>query len=194
MAKFTTREYICGSNWTIQEISPSPGYMLDETAYKIGAAPGNFEMEHNEVTCKMTEQVIKGNISIIKHADNGDTQIETPEEGASFQIYLTSAGSYDDAKESERDILICDENGYATSKQLPYGLYTLHQTSAGKDMNLLMILSVQISENEKTYPFIINNAILPQKLKFVKKDAESGNIIPVAEWDLKSAISLPGNG
>jgi len=178
--EFTTREYICGSNWTIQEISPSPGYMLDETAYKIGAAPGNFEMEHNEVTCKMTEQVIKGNISIIKHADNGDTQIETPEEGASFQIYLTSAGSYDDAKESERDILICDENGYATSKQLPYGLYTLHQTSGWEGYEFVDDFSVQISENEKTYPFIINNAIFTAKIEIVKKDAESGNIIPVA--------------
>ena len=178
--EFTTREYICGPNWTIQEISPSPGYLLDETVYKVGAAPGNFEIEHNKVNCEMTEQVIKGNISIIKHADNGDTQIETPEEGASFLIYLTAAGSYDNAKESERDILVCDENGYATSKQLPYGLYTIHQTSGWEGYEFIDDFSVQISENGKTYPFVINNAIFTSKIEIVKKDAESGNIIPVA--------------
>lgn len=67
------------------------------------------------------EQVKKGNIAIIKHTDDGTTQIETPEEGAEFVVYLKSAGSYDNAKASERDYLICDENGFAQTKDLPYG-------------------------------------------------------------------------
>ena len=64
----------------------------------------------------MTEQVAKGNIAIIKHTDNGETQIETPENGAEFAVYLKAAGSYDSAKASERDYLTCDENGFAQTK------------------------------------------------------------------------------
>ncbi|WP_219720133.1 SpaA isopeptide-forming pilin-related protein, partial [Clostridioides difficile] len=77
----------------------------------------------------VNEQVIKGNISIIKHTDNGETQIETPEEGAVFEVYLKAAGNYEAAKETERDMLTCDENGFAQSKDMPYGIYTVKQTS-----------------------------------------------------------------
>ena len=67
----------------------------------------------------VTEQVQKGNIAIIKHTDNGDTQIETPEEGAIFAVYLKSAGSYEAAKDTERDYLTCDENGFARARTCP---------------------------------------------------------------------------
>ena len=86
-------------------------------------------MEYNSAKNDVNEQVIKGNIAIIKHTDNGETQIETPEEGAVFEVYLKSAGSFDAAEEAERDTLICDENGFAQTKDMPYGIYTVHQTS-----------------------------------------------------------------
>ena len=178
--EFKTDEYVCGPNWTIREISPSPGYLLDETVYEIDAAPGNFELEHNAINCDVTEQVIKGNISIVKHADNGNTQVETPEAGATFQIYLESAGSYENAKEGERDILVCDENGYASSKQLPFGTYRVSQSTGWEGYEFVEDFSVQITEGGKTYPFIINNAIFSGKIEIVKKDAESGKIIPAA--------------
>ena len=108
---FTTKYYVCGDNWTIREISPSEGYLLDETSYHVGAEATLYTVELNDTSNDVTEQVIKGRISIIKHTDDGSTQIETPEEGAEFQVYLKSAGSYDSAKDSERDTLVCDENG-----------------------------------------------------------------------------------
>ena len=73
----------------------------------------------------VNEQVIKGNIAIIKHTDDGETQIETPEEGAVFEVFLKSAGSYGDAKETERDILTCDGNGFAQRKG--YAVWHLHR-------------------------------------------------------------------
>ena len=85
----------------------------------------------------MTEQVIKGDIAIIKHTDDGETQIETPESGAEFQVFLKAAGSYDAAKESERDVLVCDENGFAQSKKLPYGTYIVRQTKGWEGRELM---------------------------------------------------------
>ncbi len=89
---FKTKEYVCG-NYTVQEISPSEGYLLDETVYSVGAEAENYSIEHNPLSMTVTEDVLKGNISIIKHSDDGSTQIETPEVGAEFEVYLKSSGS-----------------------------------------------------------------------------------------------------
>jgi len=113
---FKSKEYVCG-NYTVQEISPSEGYLLDETVYPVGAEAENYSIEHNPISMTVTEDVIKGNIAIIKHSDDGSTQIETPEVGAEFEVYLKSSGSYEAAKDSEKDYLVCDENGYAATKK-----------------------------------------------------------------------------
>lgn len=177
---FTTGYYVCDSTWSVKEITPSEGYLLDPTEYHVGAGPENYEVEFNAVpVLNSYEQVIKGNISIIKHADDGSTQIETPEEGASFMIYLASAGSYENAKVSERDILICDEDGFAQSKDLPYGLYTVHQTAGFPETEFMKDFTVFVSENGKTYKYLINNAPYSAYIKVVKADAETGNTIPM---------------
>lgn len=125
---FTTSYYVCGDNWTLKEIEPSEGYLLDETEYHIGVEAKKYTIENNSISMSVTEDILKGKISIIKHTDDGSTKIETPEVGAEFQVYLKSSGSYTKAKESERDTLICDEYGFAETKDLPYGTYTVHQT------------------------------------------------------------------
>ncbi|MCB6617250.1 SpaA isopeptide-forming pilin-related protein, partial [Ruminococcus sp. 210702-SL.1.03] len=121
---FKTKEYVCG-NYTVQEISPSEGYLLDKTVYSVGAEAENYFIEHNPLSMTVTEDVIKGNIAMIKHSDDGFTQIETPEVGAEFEVYLKSSGSYANAVETERDYLTCDENGFAQTKDMPYGIYTV---------------------------------------------------------------------
>lgn len=174
---FKTKEYVCG-NYTLQEISPSEGYLLDETVYPVGAEPKNCTIENNSISIDVTEDVVKGNIAIFKHSDDGSTQIETPEVGAEFEVYLKSSGSYSNAKDSEKDYLICDENGYAATKNLPYGVYTVHQTAGWEGMELIADFDVMISENGKTYSFLMNNREFESYVKVVKVDSETGNTIP----------------
>lgn len=176
--KFTTKEYVCGDNWTIREIEPSEGYLLNETIYNVGAEAKNYTVEHNPISVGVTERIIKGEIEIVKHTDQGQTKIETPEEGATFQLFLKSAGSFDKAKDSERDTLICDEKGYAKSKKLPYGTYTVHQTYGWEGRHYVDDFDVFVCDNSKPYSFIINNDIFESYLKVVKVDAESGRTIP----------------
>lgn len=315
--KFTTKEYPCGPDYSIREISPSEGYLLDETVYPVGAEPGNFELENNSIPMTATEDVILGSIAITKHTDqpaipdlkepdpqsdapaeesnpaesvpaedvpveepaesnsveeapassssetpestsvpeeeatsssqpeesaefeptaesseepspesspapesqpqpvssapsvpeiipaaaslasnasilplsttssNDEVQIEQPEEGAEFQIYLASAGSYENAKESERDLLITDSHGFAKSKSMPYGLYVVHQTKGAEEQKFVPDFSVFISEHGKTYYFILNNPTFTSLIRFEKKDAESGKIIPLAGTAVK---------
>ncbi len=176
---FKTKEYVCG-NYTVQEISPSEGYLLDETVYSVGAEAENYSIEHNPISVTVTEDVVKGKISIIKHSDDGSTQIETPEVGAEFEVYLKSSGSYEAAKDSEKDYLVCDENGFAATKMLPYGTYIVHQTKGWENTEWIDDFEVIISENEKEYFYLINDAVKKSFVKIVKKDAETGNIIPVS--------------
>ena len=176
---FKTKEYVCG-NYTVQEISPSEGYLLDKTVYSVGAEAENYSIEHNPISMTVTEDVIKGNIAIIKHSDDGSTQIETPEVGAEFEVYLKSSGSYEAAKDSEKDYLVCDENGYAQTKMLPYGIYVVHQTKGWESTEYMEDFEVVISENEKEYFYLLNDAVKKSFVKIVKKDAETGNVIPVS--------------
>ena len=177
---FTTSYYVCGDNWILKEIEPSEGYLLDETEYHIGAEAKNYTVENNSISMSVTEDITKGKISIIKHTDDGSTKIETPEKGAEFQVYLKSLGSYSKAKETERDTLLCDEYGFAETKDLPYGTYTVHQTKGWDGTEFIKDFDVFINENGKTYKYLINNAGLESYVKIVKVDSETGKQIPYA--------------
>ena len=178
--QFTTKEYICDDDWTIREITPSEGYLLDTTIHKVGAEPQLYTVEHNQTANDVTEQVMKGNIAIIKHTDDGETKIETPESGATFEIYLKSSGSFDAAEEDERDVIVCDENGFGQTKDMPYGVYTVRQTSGWEGREFMKDFDVFISQDGQTYRYLINNANFESYIKVVKKDAETGKTIPYA--------------
>lgn len=265
--QFTTKEYICDTDWTVQEIEPSEGYLLDTTVHPVGADPGLYVVEHNTTSNDVTEDVIKGNIRLIKHIDAEDEDVETvpeesieeteassveeeqpeavstsseetvsqdlentlstdadvetvetpetqdapqtetetednlapepvdpgdieasggegiieqPEEGAVFEIYLASAGSYDAAKESERDLLVTDADGIAISKDLPYGSYRVHQVEGMDGQAFVPDFTVYISTHGQTYSYILNNQTMSSFIRVEKHDAETGKIIPAA--------------
>ena len=180
---FVTKYYPCGDNnkWTIKEISASEGYLLDPTVYTVNANPGNYTVELNTEYMDVYEDIILGKIAIIKHADDGSTQIEHPEENAVFEVFLKSAGSFENAREIERAKLITDVYGYAeTSKWLPYGVYTVKQTEGLEGKELMPAFDVRIDADGMTYRYLINNATFEAEIEIVKKDAETGKIIPAS--------------
>lgn len=176
-ASFTTKYYICDTNWTIREISASEGYLVNDEVYKVGADPKLYTVEYNECKNAVTEQVIKGKIAIIKHTDDGSTQIETPEKGAEFQVYLKSAGSFVNADKDEKDTIICDEDGFASTKLMPYGVYTVHQTKGWEGREKIKDFDVFIDTDMKEYKFLINNSNFESYLKVVKLDKETNKQI-----------------
>ena len=176
-ASFTTKYYVCDTDWTIKEISSSEGYLVNDEVYKVGADPKLYEIEYNECKNAVTEQVKKGKIAIIKHTDDGSTQIETPEKGAEFQVYLKSAGSFVNADKDEIFPIICDEDGFASTKLLPYGVYTVHQTKGWEGREKIKDFDVFIDTDMKEYKFLINNSNFESYLKVVKLDAETGKQI-----------------
>lgn len=178
--QFITDCYVCGDDWSVREIEPSEGYLLDSTVYHIGAEAKSYTVEYNSTANDVTEQVIKGDIAIIKHTDDGSTKIETPEVGAKFEIYLKAAGSYEKAKETERDVIVCDKNGFGQTKQMPYGVYTVHQVGGCDGRELMPDFDVFIAKDGATYRYLINNRNFESYIRVVKVDVETNKTIPYA--------------
>lgn len=165
----------------IQETKAPEGYLIDPTVYVRNITPdGTLEAVNSYNAPVVQEQVIMGRIQIVKHTDTGVTKVETPEVGATFNIYLVSAGSYDAAPASTRAQLTIDKDGFAISPYLPYGLYAVEQTSGWEGSKLMEPFTVMIGENGKTYSYIINNQRFYSYLKVVKVDAITGVAIPAA--------------
>lgn len=178
---FVTDWYPCGDDWSIKELAPSSGYLLNPKVYPVGAEPKQYELEYNELAVDVDEDILKGRVAIIKHSDDGSTGIENPEANAEFQIFLRAAGSYENAAKTERDILLCDEYGFAESKELPFGWYRVHQTKAGvPGTEFVKDFDVFISKDGAVYRYLLNNAQFESRVMVVKKDAETGNTVPLA--------------
>lgn len=172
--QFTTKEYICSDNWSIREISPSNGYLIDSTVYPVGAEPGNYSLEHNKIEITVKEQIIKGKVQIHKQYEilNGSPADES---GAEFQVYLKSAGSYAAAKEAERDTITTNAAGYATTKDMPCGTYIVHQSKGGAGRETVDDFEVVVAENGKTYSYELLNELKNSQLKIIKT-SENGKV------------------
>ena len=152
---------------SVQEISSPAGYKLDTRVhtYKVHPSqttPITFELEPAD----FTEEVMKGQIALHKQYETLDEPAD--EQGAGFDVYLKSAGSFDAAKETERDHITTGADGMATTKDLPYGTYVVHQTKGGNGRQLVADFDVSISEDGKVYSYDLVNTQKNAQLKIVK--------------------------
>lgn len=152
---------------SVQEISSPAGYKLDTRVhtYKVHPSqttPITFELEPAD----FTEEVMKGQIALHKQYETLDEPAD--EQGAEFDVYLKSAGSFDAAKETERDHITTGADGMATTKDLPYGTYVVHQTKGGNGRHLVEDFDVVISEDGKVYSYDLVNIQKNAQLKIVK--------------------------
>lgn len=152
---------------SVQEISSPAGYKLDTRVhtYKVHPSqttPITFELEPAD----FTEEVMKGQIALHKQYETLDEPAD--EQGAEFDVYLKSTGSFDAAKETERDHITTGADGMATTKNLPYGTYVVHQTKGGNGRQLVADFDVSISEDGKVYSYDLVNVQKNAQLKIVK--------------------------
>lgn len=203
--KFTTKYHVCGSDYYLKEKSSSSGYFINPDKITISEDCTKYTARLNDTKYSQTELEKYGKIEIIKHYDPDDaTQIEQPEEGAEFQVYLKSAGSYDNAKDNEKDYLVTDKDGHAVSKKLPYGDYVIHQTKSTEgtlfvpdkvqgiqtglngdkfysDDYLIKNKDVSIEDTVISYKYLMLDTLDKAYIKLVKEDSETGKIIPYNE-------------
>ena len=152
---------------SVQEISSPAGYKLDTRVHTYEVHPSQttpitYELEPAD----FTEEVIKGRVQLYKQYETLDDLAE--EQGAEFDVYLKSAGSYANAKETERDHITTGADGVATTKDLPYGTYVVHQSKGGNGRQLVADFDVSISEDGKVYSYDLVNVQKNAQLKIVK--------------------------
>jgi len=169
----TLRGLPIGVTVTVQEIASPPGYKLDTRVHTYVTTTETEKIEYNLEPEDFTEDVFKGRIQITKQIEmlGADAQLE---QGAEYQVYLKSAGSYDAAKDTERDYLVTGADGKAITKDLPYGTYTLHQVK-GVPGREFKDMDVDVHENGKTYEVTLTNELKYAPLKIVKT-SEDGNV------------------
>ena len=169
---------------TIQETRAPEGYLLNDTVY---VAQTILDSSNNTVRTTnlptddkaAQETPYEGTISIQKFLGSSNA-VKASEPDAEFQIYLKSAGSYDASPEDSRQTITTDANGYAITKRLPYGTYTIHQTKGNNKYYFIDDIDVTISDNNANYHKILENTPIEFYLKMVKKDADTGNTVNVA--------------
>lgn len=151
---------------TVEEIGVPLGYKLDSKVHTYITTTDTKELEYDLIPEDFTEEVMKGQIALHKQYETLDDLAE--EQGAEFDIYLKSAGSYAAAKETERDHITTGADGMATTKDLPYSTYVVHQTKGGNGRQLVSDFDVVISEDGKTYSYDLVNTQKNAQLKIVK--------------------------
>lgn len=192
---FTTDYFICDNDYVLKEKTASEGYLIDVNEHSITEGSDKYTLRFNDTNMTVYEDVKKGKIEIIKFKDdNNQTGIKEPEVNAQFQIWLKSAGSYDKAYETERDILTTDADGHAITKDLPYGTYVVHQTKGTEGFEFISDFEVFIDTDGKVYKYLLQNNVDQLYLKVVKVDSETGEVIPYDELQGAMFQILDSNG
>lgn len=151
---------------TVEEIGVPLGYKLDSKVHTYITTTDTKELEYDLIPEDFTEEVMKGQIALHKQYETLDKLAD--EQGAEFDVYLKSAGSYANAKDTERDHITTGADGMATTKDLPYGTYVVHQTKGGNGRQLIADFDVSISEDGKVYSYDLVNVQKNAQLKIVK--------------------------
>jgi hypothetical protein len=188
----TSKEIPLGNGYVIKEVTPPRGYTLSQKEYTVNIDYAGQEVEVNLVSTEVKNTVIKGRIQIVKHSDDPDPnvdpenpQVQEPLGGIVFEVYLKSAGSYANANPTERDRIVTDENGYACTKDLPYGNYVVAEVQGALEHKICEPFDAFISENNRTYYYIVENPTYYGKVKIVKVDAETNKVIPQPNIEFK---------
>lgn len=167
---------------TLRETKAPEGYLINDTVYVAQTSlTNNYIVTTNLPTDDKAAQETpyEGTISIQKFL-GGSNAVKTSEPDAEFKIYLKSAGSYDASPEDSRQTITTDANGYAITKRLPYGTYTVHQTKGNNKYYFVDDMEITISENNANYHKILEDSPIEFYIKMVKKDADTGNTVNVA--------------
>ncbi len=192
---FVTDNYPCTDSdgvYTLKETKAPEGYQLDATEYKLTTGYSHYSSANNHITLTVSDEVIKGKIQIQKFAVNTVTKDKQPEQEATFEVYAKSAGSYVQAPENKRDIITIGADGKGTSKDLPYGVYGIHQTSGweGYDVDET-VYEVAITTHGETvtkdidkHGLTIENNIWLGTMTILKVDGDSKEPLSGAEFTL----------
>lgn len=154
-------------NYYLQEITAPEGYLIDTNKHF-------FEISKNSASVSLSvyEEIIIRDLEINKFYANANTGNLTPEVGIEFGIY--------NSKGEMISKLTTDIQGFAKTT-LVYGTYTIKQLTTSFGHEMVKDFVVTVNENSaQTIKYSLSNAPVTAKLKLLKVDIDSGNLIAYA--------------
>ena len=206
----TSKELPLGT-YTVTETEPPEGYLLNSTPQTVTLSYGGQTVEVVRASATVKDSVKKGRIALIKFgnmeigsedAENGlditisepdgidntpdnspnivdsDPDIKPPLAGIVFEIRLKSTGEL-------YDTLTTNADGFAQSVELPYGVYIVTETVGKEGYAKIKPFEVFVSENGKTYKYLLEDDAVEMMIRLVKQDAVTKKTIPIAGTTFK---------
>ena len=181
--------------YVIEEVTPPEGYLPSAKNINIDVRDAAKQSEEAVVTHEgwVLNTIKYGAQAILKTLGSGSINpdpgyVEQPEPGAEFDVYLLSAGSYENARECERDHLKTNKRGYAKTNALPYGIYVLQQTKGQPGYELKGPITFEINgEEDLVNPpqLVLSDQPIRYRLRLIKVDSETGKVITLAGTSFK---------
>ncbi|EFS0526563.1 TPA: SpaA isopeptide-forming pilin-related protein [Listeria monocytogenes] len=166
----------------VKETKAPAGYNIDPTIHAVKVDQKDDVTELLLGNAASKETVIKGGFELIKFANKPllqSTVATLPEgqkqalEGAEFTATLKSTGVVAQTQTT-------DLNGAANFQNLPYGTYVVRETKTPTGYKAVADFEVTISKEGQKFHYILEDKVVEAKVKIVKKDVETGKVIPLA--------------
>lgn len=139
--------------YTLKEKTPPRGYKLNNKEYTVTVTKDNYNQN-----IEVSDKVITGKLKIVK-TKGGAGEEFTTEENATFDVIDKNGDIVETLKSNSKGMII---------DALPYGKYTLHQTSGTDGYIFTNDFDIELYE-DKIYEIDIEN-LKPSKLEFTKLD------------------------
>ena len=189
---------------TIEETKAPEGYLLDGAYLQAEGSTTKLSGKYvAQITQKgdaaylnggnvysMNDKVVKGDIVIAKYAENnaeagnGSSDLKRPLKDVKFHLTSKTTGTVYTIKTDDQGIAstqqLLEEDKRGKEGALPFDTYTVTEESPYEEYDEADPWDVTIDENLKTYYYILRNDTIDAPISVVKKDATTGNIIPVA--------------
>ena len=166
---------------------------VEQITKEYKGAKLQFGNDANELV--VTEKVKKQQIQIFKSGyRNGMSEVVKGLQGAEFTWKLKSEVDHvgwDNA--TTYDVITTGEDGWAITKDLPYGQYIVRETKTPKDFYTNPDFTVSITQDtseikkdeDKVKKVILNNRPVETQLKLVKQDEETGKTVSLNSASFK---------
>lgn len=176
--------------------SVTDGKFVAKITKEYKGAKLQFGNDANQMVVQ--EKVKKQKVQIFKSGyRNGISEVVKGLQGASFTFKLKSEVDHvgwDSAK--VYDVITTGEDGWAITKNLPYGEYLIRETVTPKDFYTNPDFTVSITQDtseikkdeDKVKKIILNNRPVETQLKLVKKDQETGKNVSLNSASFKIIV------
>ena len=137
-----TTDKLRSGNYTVREKTPPTGYLTDTTTYNV-----TISKDNKEPTIDVYDDVIKGNVRIVKKL--GETEIDAKKTLSGAQFKLTQ--NSDNSKVYYTNT--SSEDGVCYVGNLPFGVYTVEECNVPNSAYKVNNWEVNVTEHNKTYEY-----------------------------------------